>query len=238
MTIPRRDLVQRSMRRAIRRFGSRSLRRVHPRLAEEFNDERVVFRRLHERGFFGGFRGGRILEVGPKHGEDSRLLAGLGPSELVMVDLPWKRELVDSWLAGIAGPKRYVEANLLDYSDLGDLGSFEIVWCTGVLYHTVEQARLVRILWELTQPGGRMVIESAVSSGKGVRDPNLVRIHWPHLYRGIPTITHRPTRTAIKSWMEMAGFEDAAVVDVYTRATARRRAVLAGTRGAWRDRRF
>ena len=98
----------------------------------------------------------RILEIGPKHGEDSRLLAALAPSELVLLDLPEKLEQVQRWLPAVEAicPTRYVTGNLLYLrrGELEELGTFDLVWCLGVVYHNVEQLRLLRRLFHLTAP--------------------------------------------------------------------------------------
>lgn len=74
---------------------------VDPRRIDELVRERVVFNRLKEKGFFSGFEGKRILEIGPKHGKDTMLLATLNPSELVLIDLPEKYSMVREWLPHI-----------------------------------------------------------------------------------------------------------------------------------------
>jgi SAM-dependent methyltransferase len=202
-----------------------------PRLAVEAR-ERIVFHHLARAGRLERFRGARILEIGPKHGEDSRLLATLEPEELVLLDLPEKDELVRSWLPEIGA--RYVSGNLL-YLDPGKraaLGSFDLVWCLGVLYHNAEQLRLVRRLFELTRTGGLAVVESSTTRDRRLADKNVVEIHWPDTYRGERTITHHPSRRAIKSWLEMAGFADVRIEDVYSRYTGWQRAVVTGVRPA------
>jgi hypothetical protein len=192
--------------------------------------ERIVFTQLRDAGFLERFRGGRILEIGPKHGEDSRLLATLAPSELVLLDLPEKDDQVMQWLPDIERlcPTRYVSGNLLyvEPDVLAELGGFDLIWCLGVLYHNVEQLRLLRRLFHLTEANGAVVIESATTRNKRLADLNVVEIHWPDLYRGQRTITHLPSRLAIKGWLEMVGFEQVRIEDVYSRATGWQRAVL------------
>ena len=61
---------------------------VDPRHISEICEERVVFNHIKAQGFLDGFENKRILEIGPKHGKDSLLLATLNPSELVLIDLP------------------------------------------------------------------------------------------------------------------------------------------------------
>jgi hypothetical protein len=71
----------------IRSLARGVIARVDPGFADELAEKpRVVFHRLQERGMLTGFEGKRILEIGPKHGWDSALLASLGPAELVMLD--------------------------------------------------------------------------------------------------------------------------------------------------------
>ena len=176
-------------------------------------------------------RGARILEIGPKHGLDTRLLATLEPHELVTIDLAEKAEEVASWLSEVP-VARHAEGNLLymDERERGELGRFELVWCLGVLYHNAEQLRLLRRLYELTAEGGLVVVESSTTRSRILGRRNVVELHWPETYRSVPTITHLPSRRAIASWLEMVGFGDVRIRDVYSRGLSRQRAVLTGRR--------
>ena len=130
-----------------------ALEKALPRFSEEnhADEHRVVFERLSELGALRGFAEKRILEIGPKHGLDSRLLAGLDPEELVLLDLPEKTSRVRDWLPEVHTNTRYIEGNLLYLSpdELAELGTFDLVWCLGVLYHNAEQLRLIRRLRSL-----------------------------------------------------------------------------------------
>lgn len=155
------------------------------------------------------FRARRILEIGPRDGLDSGRLAGLNPAELVMLELPEKRATTAAWLAGLACPHRYIEANLmyLSRAELDALGRFDLIWCTGVLYHNAEQLRLLRRLFRLLLPGGFLVLESATLRGpRRLRAEPVVRLYFPDTYRDTGTITHLPTAAAIRAWLGMAGF--------------------------------
>jgi SAM-dependent methyltransferase len=198
----------------------------------ELAGERTVFRYLERADELERFRGRRILEVGPKHGQDSQLLARLDPSELVLIDLPQKRELVERWLASVP-EARYVDGNLLQLTtqELTDLGRFDLVFCLGVLYHNVEQVRLLRRLYELTADGGMAVIESATTRSRRLARKNVVEVHWPEPY-DVPTITHLPSRAALVSWMNMVGFSDVRLLPAYSRPVAWQRAVVTGVRGS------
>jgi SAM-dependent methyltransferase len=200
----------------------------------EFRGERVVFRSLEQEGFLKRFKALRILEVGPKHGEDSLLLAALAPTELVLIELPEKRELVETWLGAVEErcPTRHVEANLLYMSpdELRSLGKFDLIWCLGVIYHNAEQLRLLRRLFNLCVTGGQLVLEASTTRNRRLSDLNAVEIHWPKPYRDTQNITHQPSRQALKSWLEMAGFAEVEVRDIYSSALSWQRAVLTATR--------
>lgn len=164
------------------------------------------------------FNGSRLLEIGPKDGLDSKRLASLSPQELVMIDLPEKRQGNEAWLNEIDCPSKYIEANfmympVLEYEALG---RFKLIWCTGVLYHNTEQLRMLRKLYHLLDVGGYLVLESAtLRLAKSLRQGAYVEIHYPNTYRDTGTITHLPTANAIKAWLVMSGFQDIHDSDCY-----------------------
>jgi len=93
--------------------------------------------------------------------------------------------------------------------DFVSLGKFDLVWCTGVLYHNAEQLRFLRKLYNLLSRGGYLVLESAtLRDSRHLRSGNFVQIHYPDTYSNTGTITHLPTRSAIKTWLNMVGFKD------------------------------
>jgi SAM-dependent methyltransferase len=151
----------------------------------------------------------RILEIGPKDGLDSKRLASLQPNLLVMIDLPEKRGQINFWLAEITCPFMYIEANFM-YMSVAEqlsLDKFDLIWCTGVLYHNAEQLRLLRKLYRILNVGGYLVIESAtLRLAKKLREGCYVEIHYPRTYRDTGTITHLPSANAIKAWLKMVGF--------------------------------
>lgn len=153
----------------------------------------------------------RILEIGPRDGLDSRRLAGLDPIELVMIDLPEKRELTERWLREVPCPYRYIEDNFMYLSEqaLAELGKFDLIWCTGVLYHNAEQLRFLRKLYRLLNIGGRLVLESSTLRGpRRLREGCYIQVHYPRTHRDTGTITHLPTASAIMAWLDMVGFRN------------------------------
>ena len=171
-------------------------------------------------------------EIGPKHGRDSKLLAGLNPAELVLIDLPEKDPTIQGWLGEIDCKMRHIQDNILYMSSAQreELGTFDLIWCLGVIYHNIEQLRLLKRLYDLCAVGGRIVVESSTTRNKKLVDLNVVEIHWPETYRNVPTVTHHPSRLAVRSWLEMVGFLDVEICGVYSRYLRWQRAVLTGLR--------
>lgn len=196
------------------------------------SEERIVFSYLKKKRFFENLENKKILEIGPKHGLDSIFLASLKPKELILIDLPSKAVKVREWLPKVSNlcNTTFIEANLLYMSDdqFKNLGRFDLIFCCGVLYHNVEQLRFIKKLYDLTNRNGRLVIESATTRNKKLINLNIVEIHWPKPYRNIGTITHLPSRYAIKSWLEMVGFSNVKFHNIYSKKLNLYRAVLTG----------
>jgi hypothetical protein len=98
----------------------------------------------------------------------------------------------------------------------------------GVIYHNAEQLRLIKKLYNLCCENGKIVVESATTRNNKLAKLNVVEIHWPETYRKVPTITHLPSRLALKSWLEMSGFGQVKICQVYSKQLSTDRAVLTG----------
>ncbi len=89
---------------------------------------------------------------------------------------------------------------------------FDVVWCTGVLYHNPEQLRFIRQMYDLTAPGGLLVLETATARRASTRNENCVEIWYPQDkparrgYHISANVTHLPSAMAVHSWMQMVGF--------------------------------
>lgn len=200
------------------------------RQIEEMSGKRVVFAHLKKTDKLNGFKNKRILEIGPKYGTDSVLLADLKPKELFLLDLPEKTKEVKKWLPKLKKKCKvsYREGNLLYLTkkEMENMGKFDLVWCLGALYHNVEQIRLLKKIYDLCAENGMVVVESATTRNSDLENMNVVEIHWPKTYRMVQTITHLPSRLAILSWLEMVGFSDVKIIDVYSQKIKWQRAVL------------
>ena len=161
---------------------------------------------------------------------DSELLAGLQPAELVLIDLPEKREQVKSWLPALQASTnvRYVEGNLLYLSpdEFESLGTFDLIWCLGVpALHNAEQLRLIRKLRMLCASDGTAVLETQIERS---RRPMVGVVGQRRPWGGVQTMTHVPSTSAVIAWMEMAGFGDVRREPILSRLTSRQRAVVTG----------
>lgn len=157
----------------------------------------------------------RILEIGPRDGEDTRRLVTLGAERVVLVDLPAVKPQIEQWLPELRdSPVEIIYANIMYDAVVDQLEPFDIVWCAGVLYHNPEQLRFIRQLYDLLAPGGTLVLESATARRPATRNENCVEIWFPpdktksRPYHLAVNVTHLPSIKAIESWLHMIGFTE------------------------------
>jgi SAM-dependent methyltransferase len=202
-------MMMNMLKNFFRRFWNKH---KHASLATEPLMYRVhLFNELLARAGRDFFASKRILEIGPKDGLDSKRLASLQPEELIMIDLPEKNNMVHIWLDTIPSKKRYIERNFLymPHDEILALGRFDLIWCTGVLYHNAEQLRFLRKLYKLLRQDGYLVLESAtLRQSKELAGKPYVEIHYPETYRNTGTVTHLPSASAIRAWLQMVGFQE------------------------------
>lgn len=196
-------MILRLIRRIRRRFGGGVTVDYRQSLFDEL------------KGYLGGEGPRRVLEIGPKDGQDSARLLALKPERLTLVDLPGRGESNQAWLSAISSPVvEYITANIMYSQSVLRLPPFDLVWCTGVLYHNPEQLRMVRRLYELVEPGGVLVLESATTRNPRLLRENCVEIVFPpseelkRKYHISLNVTHLPSALAVRSWLQMVGFTD------------------------------
>lgn len=155
------------------------------------------------------FKDKRFLEIGPKDGNDTKRLMSLEPSKYILFDLPDKSVENEKWIENLNSNQELIIKNFLYLSqeEYDRLGSFDLIYFTGVLYHNPEQLRFIKKLYDKLNIGGILVLESATIRNYFYRNKNLVQIFYPNTYRDTTTISHLPSKEAIKSWLRMVGFE-------------------------------
>lgn len=188
--------------------------RVVRRLRGESVDYRgVLFEELKHR--LAGSTPKRVLEIGPRDGLDTRRLMSLQPKWVTLVDLPNQKPAIEKWLPSLQrAPNEIVFGNLMFDSTFNTIETFDLIWCTGVLYHNPEQLRLIRQLFDLTAPGGLLVIETATARRPRTRNENCVEIWYPpdraasRASHVSTNVTHLPSAKAVLSWLQMIGFSE------------------------------
>ena len=153
------------------------------------------------------FKNKNILEIGPRDGNDTERLIKLKPKKLVLIDLPQENRN-NLWLKNINYNYEFIEKNFLymDNEEIKRLGKFDLIYFTGVIYHNAEQLRFLQKLYSILNKKGTLVLESTTIKNIFLRNLNLVQIWYPNSFRDTTTITHLPSRKAIKSWLKMVGF--------------------------------
>lgn len=179
--------------------------------------------------YLNGSRPRRVLEIGPKDGQDTHRLLRLEPETLTLIDLPQMRETNEKWLQDIDRSRiQYMSANFMYSEAVAELlETYDCVWCTGVLYHNPEQLRMIGRLYDVLKPGGVLVLESAVTRRRKLRNENCVEIIYPpsetqkRRYHLSTNVTHLPSARAVASWLAMVGFQRIVPSAYYQKVYAR-----------------
>jgi hypothetical protein len=154
------------------------------------------------------FRGGRVLEVGPKYGVHSLWIdRELEPSELVFSDFAADAELHDRWIGDLRHPHRFVYGDLRTAKALLELERFDLVFFLGVLYHSAHHLDLLAMLNRVTRLGGSMLLESTVDH----REDAIVRLNWQASTgkaKAVPTVAALRTELAWTGWRKVRRFTD------------------------------
>lgn len=109
------------------------------------------------------FLGSRILEIGPKHGIHSKWIdSNLKPSKLVMIELPQKEVYCREWLSELTHPHEIIYESLLSSKRLMNMEQFDLIFCAGVLYHTIEHFKVLNILRRLLKDDGLMLFQTSI----------------------------------------------------------------------------
>lgn len=183
-----------------------------------FGDRRINYRvALFEefKRYNGGknFTGEIVLEIGSRDGQDTERLLALNPQELQLVDLPGGNQDQQEWYKAISSDPRVksVLGNFA-YDLLFENNTFSVIWCSGVLYHNTEQLRFLRLLYDALKPNGILVLESATTKTRKLKNLKVVEILYPPSektkknYHISSNVTHLPSKSAVRAWLEMVGF--------------------------------
>jgi SAM-dependent methyltransferase len=145
----------------------------------------------------------RILDVGSNAGYDPFMFKRRGAGEVLALE-PF--EFIEQ-----AHFLESIYASGVDFRRIGwqeltqeEFGSFELVHCHGVLYHEVDPMGLLTKLFEMTAPGGTLLLGSMMFGGPEQSD--LSRFI-PRAYFRDDTWWWAPGPEALRKMITAAGFE-------------------------------
>jgi SAM-dependent methyltransferase len=167
------------------------------------------------------FKDKRILEIGPKDGEDTLRLDTLSPSILILNELAeikeethpvntfYKNNLIPN-LQKVESEYELIFGNInyLNQDELNKLGKFDLIWFTGVIYHIPEQLRTLRKLYNLLDQNGTLVLETSTTRNPKLINEEVVEIIEDGAY-------FFPSRKAINRLLKLAGFSNISESNCY-----------------------
>ena len=160
--------------------------------------------------------GKNVLDIGCWSGGDLLILAGLGAHVTAIEEHPVSAASARRLCALVGCAAEIVTRSL--YLDRQDWSQrFDVIYCSGVVYHVTDPVLFMRLCFAYLKPGGRLVIETKAESGSGSACG-----YSGTLEKGWNWFS--PTRDALGRWLVDAGFDSPAIA-LYQRPIGR---LLAG----------
>ncbi|MBP8257400.1 MAG: methyltransferase domain-containing protein [Opitutaceae bacterium] len=118
-----------------------------------------------ERGFLPyDLRGKRVLDIGCWSGGDLLLLRGLG-AEVEAIEEHRRSAESASGLCKLLGVPAPIRTASLYADDPGQRHRFDLIYCSGVIYHVTDPVLFLRICFAYLKVGGRLIVETKAHSG-------------------------------------------------------------------------
>ena len=168
-------------------------------------------------------RGRKVLDVGCWSGGDLLILAGLGARVTAIEEHPLVAAAARK-LCALLGCDSVIHSSSL-YEDKQEWRQgFDLVYCSGVIYHVTDPLLLLRICFAYLKTGGRLVIETKMMEGEAsaCSYSGVVEKGWNW---------YAPTREAMGRWLVDAGFEEQEIL-VHRRPVGRLLASAVKTRAS------
>jgi len=158
----------------------------------------------------GHMDGETILDIGCGNGYYALRALGAGAETVLGVDTSPLHVIQFQAL------NKYLRADsaeiiLLDCDNLPRKPLFDTVFSMGVIYHRPNQQKHMRLLLDLTKPGGRCVIETLVVDGD-----EKTCLHPNDRYAQMRNVHAIPSPALLKQWAENAGFAETETLDIST----------------------
>jgi SAM-dependent methyltransferase len=151
----------------------------------------------------------RVLDVGCNAGFDCFYYAALGAAEVIGIDHgPFIYQALFLRALYHCPGLQFIQTR---WQNLPPIGTFDIVNCQGVLYHEPNPISLIRALFDLLRPGGKLVLETHVTLKD---DMNTLFVE--DKFRGDSTYWWVPSVPVTEAMLRSCGF-----VDVQVRSRSR-----------------
>ncbi len=160
------------------------------------------------------FQNKKVLEIGSKDGEDTLRLESLNPSSITILDLPllqnekhhlnkYYNEFLKPNLDKLNVKSKLIFSNFnyMKKKEYDELGKFDLIWCTGVLYHNPEQLKMLKKIYNLLNDGGVLVLETATTRNNKLSKQTAIEIEAGGQY-------YFPTKKAVNLMLKMVGFSE------------------------------
>jgi len=146
--------------------------------------------------------GQRVLDVGSNAGYDPFMFNLRGP-DYVLACEPYEFIEQAQFLESVY--RTGVDLQKIGWQDLDPErhGRFQLVHCNGVLYHELNPVLLLSRLYEMTEPGGTLLLGSMMLAGEELAE--LARFV-PGAYYGDETWWWVPGSAALEGMIESVGF--------------------------------
>lgn len=142
--------------------------------------------------------GKEVLDIGCWSGGDVLILGGLGARVTALEEHPASAASARRLFELCGCPAEVVHGSLYQERP-GWAGKFDVIYCSGVVYHVTDPLLFLRICFAYLRPGGQLVIETKADAGDssscGYSGTLVKGWNW-----------YSPTRTALGRWLVDAGF--------------------------------
>lgn len=146
----------------------------------------------------------RVLDIGCNAGSDTFYLSTLGPSEIIGVEPSYLfyYQALFLWSLYHCPNLRFLNTEWQNVRK-DTLGTFDVINCQGVLYHEPSPMLLIEALFDLLEPGGKLILESHVMLGD-----ELTAQFVEGTFYGTIDWWWLPSMPTVKAMLAARGFED------------------------------
>ena len=146
-----------------------------------------------------------ILEIGPKDGQHTMFFHKNNVKSLTCVELPNKKETHNvRWVKKMKNNFEIVYEDFLRYKTDK---KFDILLCSGVIYHNIEQVRILKKLHSLAKDNATLVFETVTARRPHLNKENIIEVHYPNTYRDTKTIIFIPSLSAAEAMLDISGWD-------------------------------